>query len=105
MNGSVGVTELVTGIIVALGGYKLIPMLFDGIKAMRTNQAREERRENRSLLGRAKYAEERAQREAAYSYRVEIWGGRLEYMLAQLGVPPEKIPAKPERTPTKETAS
>jgi hypothetical protein len=102
---STGITELVTGIIVALGGVKIIPMIFKGIKAHRNNRAREERAENRTLLGRAKYAEARAEREADYRRRIETWAGRLEYMLAKLGVPQDKIPTKPEPGRIKETAS
>ena len=102
---STGITELVTGIIVALGGVKIIPMIFKGIKAHRNNRAREERQENRTLLGRAKYAEARAEREADYRRRIETWAGRLEYMLAKLGVPADRIPPKPEQNRVKETAS
>jgi hypothetical protein len=95
--------EVVTAIIVALGGASIIPKVVDGIKAHRDNRAKDERQENRTLLGRAKYAEARADHEADYRRRVEEWGGRLAYMLAQLGVPADKIPSKPERTPTKES--
>lgn len=92
-----------TGVIAALGGASLIPRIVDGIKAMRNNRAREEKAENRSLLGRAINAEARADREAEFRRRIEVWAGRLEYMLAQLGVPADKIPSKPER-PVKEPA-
>jgi len=102
---STGITELVTGIIVALGGVKIIPMIFKGIKAHRNNRAREERQENRTLLGRAKYAEARAEHEADYRRRIEEWGGGLVYMLRLLGVPTDKIPAKPEPHRIKENAS
>jgi hypothetical protein len=93
-----------TAVIAALGGASLIPRLVDGIKAMRDNRAREEKDENRSLMGRAANAERRADREAEYRRRVEVWAGRLEYMLAQLGVPADKIPAKPEWARSKENA-
>jgi len=100
MNG----VEAVTAIIAALGGAAIIPKIIDGIKAMRNNRAKEERDENRTLLGRAKYAEQRADREANYRRRIEVWAGRLEYMLAQLGVPADKIPPKPEWVRSKENA-
>lgn len=96
--------EAVTAIIAALGGAAIIPKVVDGIKAMRSNKAKEEREENRTLLGRAKYAEARADREADFRRRIEVWAGRLEYMLAQLGVPAEKIPSKPEWSRSKENA-
>ena len=106
MNPDIGIAELVTGIIVALGGPKLISMIINGIKAHRSNQAKEERQENRTLLGRAKYAEQRADREADYRRAIETWGGELEYMLTQLGVPRDKIPHRPARPqPAKEAAA
>jgi len=91
-----------TAIIAALGGASIIPKIVDGIKSMRDNRAREEKNENRSLMGRAANAERRADREAEYRRRVEVWAGRLEYMLAQLGVPADKIPAKPAWERSKE---
>jgi hypothetical protein len=106
MTGDVGITELVTGIIVALGGAKLVPMIINGIKAQRSNHAKEERQENRTLLGRAKYAEQRADLEAEFRRQIETWGGELEYMLTQLGVPRDRIPRRPARPqPAKETTS
>src|SRR5690348_3367222 len=92
----------ITAIIAACGGGYAIPKIIDGIRAHYNNRAKQEQQENRSLLGRAKYAEQRADREAEFRRRVEEWGGRLAYMLAQLGVPADKIPSKPERDRTKE---
>lgn len=105
MNFTVGIAEIATGIIIALGGAKVIPMVFDGIKAHRNNRAREEKQENRTLLGRAKYAEQRADLEADFRRAIETWGGELEYMLTQLGVPRNKIPRRPVRPqPVRENA-
>ena len=105
MNISAEIVGVITAVIAALGGAKIVPMVIDGIRAHRNNRAKEERQENRTLLGRAKYAEARADREAEFRRRIEEWGGRLAYMLAQLGVPEHKIPPKPERQPVKENAS
>jgi len=88
---------LVTAVIAALGGATIIPKIVDGIRAHLNNRAKDEKTENRTLLGRAKYAEARADREADYRRRIEEWGGRLAYMLAQLGIPADRIPTKPER--------
>jgi len=104
MTVSAEIVGVITAVIAALGGAKIIPMIVDGIKAHRSNRAKEERQENRTLLGRAKFAEARADREAEFRRRIEEWGGRLAYMLAQLGVPEHKIPAKPERDPVRENA-
>ena len=89
--------EIATAIIIALGGASLIPKSIEGFRAWRTGKAREEKNENRSLLTRTVNAETRLDRETEFRRRVEEWGGRLAYMLAQLGVPAERIPAKPEQ--------
>ena len=98
--------EVVTAIIVALGGASIIPKLIDGVRAHINNRAKQEQQENRTLLGRAKYAEQRADLEADYRRAIETWGGELEYMLTQLGVPRDKIPHRPARPqPAKEAAA
>ena len=95
--------EVVTAIIVALGGASIIPKVIDGVRASLDKRAKDEQQENRTLLGRAKYAEQRADREADYRRAIEAWGGELEYMLRQLGVPRDKIPHPPARPqPAKE---
>ena len=104
MNGSDWVGA-VTAIIAALGGGYTIPKIIDGVRAHLNNRARDEKQENRTLLGRAKHAEARADREAEFRRRVEEWGGRLAYMLAQLGVPADKIPAKPDRDRERQNAA
>lgn len=98
------VVTAITAIIAACGGGYAIPKIIDGVRSHFDNRAKQEQQENRSLLGRAKYAEQRADREADFRRRVEEWGGRLAYMLAQLGVPEHKIPSKPERNRTRENA-
>ena len=98
--------EVVTAIIVALGGASIIPKLIDDVRAHINNRAKQEQQENRTLLGRAKYAEQRADLEADYRRAIETWGGELEYMLTQLGVPRDKIPHRPARPqPAKEAAA
>jgi hypothetical protein len=97
--------EVVTAIIVALGGASIIPKVIDGVRAHMDKRAKEEQTENRTLLGRAKYAEQRADLEADFRRAIETWGGELEYMLTQLGVPRDKIPHRPQRPqPAKENA-
>ena len=83
--------EVVTAIIAALGGAAIIPKIVDGIKAMRDHRARDEKDENRTLLGRAATAERRADREAEYRRRIEVWAG-------------DKIPSKPVWARSKENA-
>ena len=97
------VAMVATAVIAALGGASIIPKVVDGIRAHVDKRAKDEKAENRSLLGRTINAEARADREAEFRRRIEVWAGRLEYMLAQLGVPADKIPSKPER-PVKEPA-
>ena len=89
--------EIVTAAVLALGGASIIPKVIDGIKAWQTGRAREEKRENRTALGRLATAEEERDDEANFRRRIEEWAGGLVYMLKQIGVPTDKIPPKPER--------
>ena len=89
--------ETVTAIIAALGGAAIIPKLIDGWKALASGRAKEEKDQNRSLLTRVVNAEKRFDLEADFRRHVEEWGGRLVYMLVQMGVPEDKIPTKPTR--------
>ena len=82
--------EIATAIVLALGGASIVPKVIDAIKALHSGRALREKAENRSAF-------RQLDREADFRRRVEEWGGRLVYMLIQLGVPEDKIPPKPER--------
>lgn len=87
----------ITALISALGIASLIPKIIDVYTANKSGKAAEEKRQNRSALGRLAIAEERADDEASFRRTVEEWAGKLVYMLRQMGVPDDKIPLKPER--------
>jgi len=89
--------EIITAIIIALGGASLIPKAIEAIGALRSGRAKEEKEENQSLLSRTLNAERRFDNESEFRRRIEEWAGGLVYMLTQIGVPLDKIPPKPER--------
>lgn len=89
--------EIITGIIIALGGASIIPKLIEGYKAWKSGKAREEKAQNRSALGRMVEAEDRAKEEMFWSYALQEYAARLRLMLVQLGVPEDKLPPWPIR--------
>jgi hypothetical protein len=75
----------------------IIPKVIDGIRAWQSGRADQEKNENRSALGRMWKAEKERDEEATFRRAVEEWAGRLHYLLIQMGVPEDKLPARPER--------
>lgn len=91
------VLEIITGIIIALGGASLIPKAIEGYKAVKNGQAQREKAENRNALGRMVEAEERADNEASFRYALQEYAARLRLMLVQMGMPEDKLPPWPIR--------
>lgn len=86
-----------TALVIAFGSAPVILKLIDWIKAVRSGRALREKAENRSALAQLVDAKEERDEEANFRRRIEEWAGGLVYMLTQIGVPREQIPAKPER--------
>jgi hypothetical protein len=75
----------------------IVPKVIDGIRAWQSGRAVAEKTRNRSALARMVDAEKERDDEASFRRQVEEWAGRLVYMLVQMGVPEDKLPARPER--------
>lgn len=75
----------------------IIPKVVDGIRAWQSGKADEEKAANRSALGRLVIAERERDEEATFRRQIEDWAARLHYLLIQMGVPEDKLPARPER--------
>jgi hypothetical protein len=93
----VNILEIVTAVIIALGGARIIPKAVEGYRAWKSGKAREEKEQNRSALGRLVDAEHRADDEATFRRRLEEYASQLRRMLIDLGVPEERLPAWPQR--------
>lgn len=89
--------ELIIALLGTGGLAVVVPKIFDGVKAWQSGRAAREKAENRSALYRLTRAEEERDEEANFRRRVEEWAGRLVYMLVQMGVPVDQLPARPER--------
>lgn len=89
--------ETVTAIIAALGGAAIIPKIIEGLKALASGRAKEEKDQNRSLLTRVVNAEKRFDMEAEFRRAWEEHCAFLERLLIHMGLPKDKLPVHPTR--------
>lgn len=95
--------ELIMAILGAGGLAAIIPKAIDGIAALRSGRAAEEKEQNQSLLSRVISAERRFDLEAEFRRAWEEHCARLKRLLIQLGFPEDQLPPEPARKDARPT--